>query len=115
MSCQKNQQAEQIKVRVKQKYDYLQDEEVNAIYDMAVSDYLGIRYPSYNNRPTVDKLEIDFFVGQWVYKRMIDILSRAGGLNVVSYRENDLSIQYASGNIDDTLVREIMPKASVPR
>ena len=106
---------ERIKLRVKQQYDYLSDDDVQSMYLMAISDYVMIRYPSSNNRPSIENLVIDFFVEQWIYKRIIDILSRAGGLNVIAYKENDLSIQYASGNIDPELVKQIMPKASVPR
>ena len=110
-----SQTEERIKLRVKQQYDYLSDDDVQSMYLMAISDYVMIRYPSENNRPKIEDVVIDFFVEQWIYKRIIDILSRAGGLNVIAYKENDLSIQYASGNIDPELVKQIMPKASVPR
>jgi hypothetical protein len=81
---------------------------------MAVSDYLAIKYPSDNNRPSIESLNYDFFNTQWIYKRMIDILERAG-MNLKSYSENGLKFEYASGNIDPVLVAQLMPKASVPK
>ena len=106
---------EQIKVNIRLENEWLSDEEIDKTFDMALSDYLLIKYPSDNNRPTRDKVEFDFVTTQWIYKRMVDILGRAGGLNVTSYRENGLSWTYASSNIDPVLVAQLMPKASVPR
>ena len=114
MNCQ-NQQAEQIKAQVRQKYDYLSLEEINTCYNLALSDYVRLTYPSSNNRPAIEKLDIDFYTSQWIYARMLDILGRAGGTNVTAYKENGISFTYASSYIDPSLVAQIMPKASVPR
>lgn len=81
---------------------------------MALSDYLLIKYPSDNNRPTAETLVYDFVVTQWIYKRMMDILERAG-VGLKKYSENGLSFEYADGNIDPVLVAQIMPRAGVPR
>lgn len=114
MNCQ-NQQAEQIKAQVKQKYDYLSFEEISTCYNLALSDFVRLKYPSDNNRPALDKLDIDFYISQWIYARMLDILGRAGGTNVTAYKENGISFTYASSYIDPSLVAQIMPKASVPK
>lgn len=114
MNCQ-NQQTEQIKAQVMQKYDYLSFEEVNTCYNLALGDFVRLTYPSSNNRPAIDKLDIDFYTAQWIYARMLDILGRAGGTNVTAYKENGISFTYASSYIDPSLVAQIMPKASVPR
>lgn len=81
---------------------------------MALSDYLLIKYPSDNNRPLPENIPDSFVISQWLYKRMIDILERAG-LNLKSYSENGLKFEYASANIDPVLVAELMPKAGVPK
>lgn len=114
MNCQ-NQQAEQVKSRVRQQYNYLSFEEVNTCYDLALSDFVRLTYPSSNNRPAIDKLDIDFYISQWIYARMLDILGRAGGTSVTAYKENGISFTYAASYIDPSLVAQIMPKASVPR
>ena len=114
MSCNcNNERVSSIKTQIKQKYN-LSDEEVDIAYSMALSDYLLIKYPSDNNRPTPNRLSYDFVTTQWLYKRMMDILERAG-LNLKGYSENGLSFTYADGNIDPVLVAEIMPRAGVPR
>lgn len=103
-----------IKADVKRKYSYVCEPDLDIAVDMAVGDYLAIRYPSDNSRPSVEDLNFDFFVSQWVYKRMIDILGRAG-MNLKSYSENSLRYEYASSNIDPSLVAQILPKAGVPK
>lgn len=115
MNCKRNQMVERIKINIRQEFDWLSDDEIQKTYDMALGDYLLIKYPSDNNRPSVNDVVLDFVTTQWLYKRMVDILGRAGGLNAVSYRENGLSWTYAGSNIDPALATEIMPKASVPR
>lgn len=114
MNCQ-NQQSEQIKLQVKQKYDYLSLNEIDTCYNLALSDFVRLTYPSTNNRPSVDKIAIDFYASQWIYARMLDILDRAGGTSVTAYKENGISFTYAASYIDPSLVNQIMPKASVPR
>ena len=109
-----NQQSEQIKLQVGQKYDYLSQDEIDTCFDLALSDFVRLTYPSTNNRPSVDKINIDFYTAQWVYARMLDILGRAGGTSVTAYKENGISFTYAASYIDPSLVAQIMPKASVP-
>lgn len=109
------QELDKVKSNIKKTYSWLSVEEINQCFDMALADYLAIKYPSSNGRPTIDKLNFDFFNSQWIYKRMIDILGRAGGISVTSYRENNLNLTYGGSLIDPQLVAEIMPKAGVPR
>ena len=48
-------------------------------------------------------------------KRIQDILDRYGSPNATSYKENGISITWASSHIDSNLVGQLMPKASVPK
>lgn len=104
-----------VKQNLKREYSYLDEKDVERIYNMALSDYVMLRYPSGNNRPNVDNVGFDFYNAQWIYKRMVDILGRAGGISLTSYKENGLSLNYGGSYIDPELRAEIMPKASVPR
>lgn len=104
-----------VKQNIKKTYSWLTEDEVERTYNMALSDYMALRYPSGNNRPSVDNIDFDFFNAQWIYKRMVDILGRAGGISLTSYKENGLSLNYGASYIDPELKAEIMPKASVPR
>ena len=110
-----NRQAEQIKSQIMQKYDYLSSEEIDTCYDLAIGDFVRLKYPSDNNRPAIDELDIDFYTSQWIYARMLDILGRAGGTSVIAYKENGISFTYASSYIDPSLVAQIMPKGRVPK
>lgn len=100
--------------RVKSTYSWLSDEELFSCWDMSIADYARIRYPSTNNRPEVKEVAIDFYTAEWLYQRMLDILSRAGGLNLTAYKENGLNLTYGGSYIDPQLVAMIMPTASVP-
>lgn len=113
MSCQN--QLEQLKLRVKKAYSFLDFEDIDICLDMALSDYIAIVYPSTNGRPNYMDINIDFFVSNWLYKRMIDILGRAGGLSVTAYKENGVNFTYGGSYIDPQLVAELMPKGRVPR
>lgn len=105
----------QIKERIIETYSWLSDEEIDKCYDMALSDYLAIKYPSQNGRPSVEDLKFDFFNTQWLYKRMIDIVERAGGISLSAYKENGLNLTYGGSYIEPQLVSQIMPKAGVPK
>lgn len=109
------QQESQIKAQVRAKYEYLTDDDIDTCYNMALHDFVRLSYPSENNRPDPQSIDIDFMTSQWLYARMLDILDRAGGTNVTAYRENGVSWTYANSYIDLTLALQIMPKGRVPR
>lgn len=114
MACQER-QAEQIKTQIKQKYEYLSWDEIDTCFNLALHDFVRISFPSESNRPSPEKLNIDFMASQWIFARMVDILSREGATNVTSYKENGISFTFASSYVDPNLVAMIMPKGGVPR
>lgn len=99
----------------KSKYSWLKDSDIERAYNYALADYLTYKYPTENNRPDKNELEITFVVEQWIAQRMEDILSRGGATNVTAYKENGISWTYASSHIDSALAAMITPKASVPK
>lgn len=103
-----------LKQDIKNKYDWLSDNDLERAFNYALTDYLLYKYPSENNRPSETTLVFNFVIENWVSQRMEDILSRAGGTNVTAYSENGMSWEYARSHIDDALVNKIMPKAAVP-
>lgn len=115
MATSNKRQIEQIKETILSRYNYLQDDEVDAMFDMAVGDYLRLKYPSANNKVTQDTLVYDFAISQWIIARMIDILGRAGGISVTAYRENNLNLSYGASYIDPELRKQIMPRVGVPK
>ena len=106
---------QEIKDKIKSKYVWLQDSELDDCLEIAVADYITIRYPSSNNRPAQNELVYDFTITHWLYLRMLDILGRAGGISVTAYKENNLNLTYGGSMIDPQLVAMIMPKAGVPK
>lgn len=103
-----------IKQAVKSKFTWLSDNDISHAFDIALSDYLFYKYPSENNRPTPEELNVTFVIQQWIIERMEDVLDRAGG-NYLSYSENGLSWTYAQSHIDKALVNKLMPKAATPQ
>lgn len=113
MNCQ-NQSATQIKSQIRQKYSHLTTEEVGECFDHALADYVMRRYPSSNNRPSLENLSLDFYEMQKVKERMEEILDMVGGKNVQVYRENGITFQYYDHGYSVAL-SSVMPKASAPR
>jgi hypothetical protein len=47
---------------------------------------------------------------------MLDIISRAGGINAVAYKENGIDIKYGASYVDPNWVASLgLPKVGVPR
>lgn len=105
----------QIKTNVQQKYCDKTYDEVGDCFDRALMDYLFIRYPSENGRPTVDTLKFDFMVVNWLTARMEDIFERGANFNVTAYSENGLSIKFDDSYIDPNLKGMVLPKAGIPQ
>ena len=105
---------EEVKQIIHRKYNWLSDEDMERCYNTAIKDYLLRKYPSSNNRPTVEQIQNDFIVAQWISDRMEDILSRAGG-NIIDYKENGVSFTYASSYIDENLLKQILPQVGIPK
>lgn len=106
---------ERIKSTIQNRYDYLTSEEVDDMFNIALGDYIRLKYPSSNNRPKLDDIIYDFATSQWLISRMLDILGRAGGISVVAYKENNLNLTYGASYIDPELRKQIMPQGAVPR
>lgn len=106
---------DQIKATIQERYSYLQEGEIDAMFDMAVADYLRLKYPSMNSTVTNDTLVYDFTISQWIIARMIDILDRSGGSNLTAYSENGLKFSYGASFIDPELRKQIMPRVGVPK
>lgn len=105
----------QIKTNIKQKYRDKSYDEISDCLNRALMDYLLIRYPSANGRPTVDTLQFNFVVVNWLTARMEDIFERGVNFNATSYSENGLSIKFGDSYIDPCLKDMLLPKAGIPQ
>ena len=115
-NCTNQAQVEKLKLRLATSgYDYVEDDVVNSFFELALTDYIMIKYPSANNRPTRENVVFDYICSDWIYKRMLDILGRAGGISATAYKENNLNLTYGASYIDPELYSLITPNAGVPR
>lgn len=105
---------EQIKAIIKSTHE-ISDEEIDTCYNWALSDYVLYKYRSDNDRPSIEEIKIDFYIANWLHRRMEDIIERWGLYGLKSYKENGISFTFASSYIDPNLVSQIMPRGSVPR
>jgi hypothetical protein len=116
MTSQEQARVQEAKAQIQQKYPWLQSGEIEEAYEIALVDYIRFLYPSANGRPTPETLEYDFMTVNRIKVRMLDILSRAGGINAVAYKENGIDIKYGSSYVDPNWVASLgLPKVGVPK
>lgn len=116
MTSQEQARVQQAKLQVMQKYPWLQSAEIDEAYEIALVDFIMFSYPSANGRPTEQTLSYDFITVNRIKVRMIDILSRAGGINASAYKENGLDIKYGASYVDPNWIVSLgCPKAGVPK
>lgn len=116
MNCNERERIKEAKINIKLLYPWLTQQEIEFAYNKSVADFIIYSYPSKNGRPTVETLTYDGLTVQWIFDRMLDIFSRAGGTSASAYRENGIDIKYGSSYIDPKLVMRLgLPKAGVPK
>lgn len=115
MTSQEQARVQAAKARVHESYPWLQNSEVDEAYEIALWDFIAHRYPSENGRPSEETLVYDYFAVNRIKVRMIDILSRAGGINATAYKENGIDIKYGASYVDPNWVASLgLPKVGVP-
>ena len=65
MTSQEQTQIQQIKCQTAKRYG-LDETQADEVFDIALGDYLLIKYPCDANRPTPDDLVYDFVVLRWL-------------------------------------------------
>lgn len=116
MTSQEQIRIQEAKAKVQQRFPWLEGDEVEEAYEIALWDYIVHRYPSENGRPNEQTLNYDYFAVNRIKVRMLDILSRAGGINAVAYKENGIDIKYGASYIDPNWIASLgLPRVGVPR
>ena len=116
MTSQEQARVQEAKAQIQQKYPWLQSGEIDEAYEIALVDFIMYSYPSANGRPTEETLVYDFITVNRIKVRMMDILSRAGGINAVAYKENGIDIKYGASYVDPNWIASLgLPKVGVPR
>lgn len=106
---------DQVIAQLKRKYEHMSDEDIAFAFDIALTQYVFVKYPSMNNRPNIEDIEFDFYLSHLLFMIVEETINRAGGSNVVAYKENGMSWTYATDGLSDYIRSLIMPQASVPR
>ena len=116
MTSQEQARVQEAKANLQQRYPWLTNGEIDEAYEIALWDFIVHRYPSENGRPNEETLVYDPFTVNRIKVRMIDILSRAGGINAVAYKENGIDIKYGASYVDPNWIASLgLPRVGVPR
>lgn len=116
MTSQEQARVQEAKANLQQRYPWLMNGEIDEAYEIALWDFIVHRYPSENGRPNEETLVYDPFTVNRIKVRMIDILSRAGGINAVAYKENGIDIKYGASYVDPNWIASLgLPRVGVPR
>lgn len=95
------------------KYDYMEIEELEDIYDTAVNTYLDLTYP-FKQDITEIPVDVRPRAKRWVKDCMREIIDRSG-ITATSYSENGVSITWSTDMVSDALRRRIVPCVGVVR
>lgn len=114
-NCTQEERIRSIKLRLQNKYPSLTESDCDTAFDLALAHYLVKKYPSQNNRPTPDEVNLDFVTLQTIYKIM-DYLSGASGLpiGVKTYWENGMRFEFDTTTLSNYLDVGL-PMAGVPK
>ncbi len=116
MTSQEQALVQRAKSQIQEKYPWLQQDEIEEAYEIALVDFIMYSYPSANGRPSAETLSYDFITVNRIKVRMLDIISRAGGINAVAYKENGIDIKYGASYVDPNWVASLgLPKVGVPK
>lgn len=96
----------------KNKYNYINEMDLDIMYECAYDILLNLRYPTQS-----DMIEIpqEFMEKHktWILRAMQEHIDREGMTNVLSYSENGVSITFDKTGLSKSLIQEITPLAKV--
>ena len=107
-----DERVKELKLKFSTSYPYLTNDEVDDIYESALSIYLSLKFPLHNSVVSIpDSCVRD--IG-WIRMAMKEILERSGASSATAYSENGLSIQYDNSMISTTLMSTLItPTAKI--
>ena len=98
-------------VYFKNKYEYMQYEELELLYDIALDTFLNLKYPfEYDIDETTIELENKKHP-TWCLRCMQEMIDKMGISNVVGYSENGVSIKFDKAGLSQPLIDEIVAQA----
>ena len=95
--------------KLKKQYPHLQDDIIQDVIDSAKEILIHLLFPS-KLIPSSSQEELAYKSHQyWILRASKDLISRNGLENVLSYKENGLSITFSQDQLSEQLIKEITP------
>lgn len=94
--------------KIKNKYPYLDDEDIEDMYNCAKEILLNTLYPFDD---TIE--EIPRRKEMWIYRAMIEFAERNGMTSALNYRENGIQMQFDRSQLSQSLLDELVPYSGI--
>lgn len=97
----------------KTKYAHLKNKDIELLYDMAIDQYINLRYPFKDNLS--DRLIKEDLKHHptWCLRRIEEMIQMDGLNNLVGYSENGVSWKFGKEGISQSLIDEIVSEAFI--
>ena len=97
----------------KRKYNYMNNEDIDLLYDMAFDVFINAKYPfKYDIDDTLIEAENKKHP-TWCLRCMQEMIDRMGVSNVIGYSENGVSVTFDKTGISQSLLDELVAEADL--
>lgn len=93
------------------KYDYMDSDEIELLYDIACDIYINLRYPFAKVYSVSEKDLLKH--PTWFLRCIQEIIDKEGISNVIGYSENGVSMTFDKTGLSQSLIDEITSVAGV--
>lgn len=95
----------------KNKYPYMENDDIELLYDIACDIYINYRYPfsEVYEVPEKDLLKHP----TWFLRCIQEMIDKEGISNVIGYSENGVSVTFDKTGLSQSLIDEIVGEAGV--
>lgn len=95
--------------KLKKQYPHLQDDTIQDVIDSAKEILIHLLFPSTLIPSSSQEKLASQSHKYWILRAAKDLISRNGLENVLSYKENGLSITFSQDQLSEQLIKEITP------
>lgn len=95
----------------KNKYDYMEESDIELLFDIACDIYINCKYP-FNDIYNITEKDL-LKHPTWFLRCMQEIIDKEGISNVIGYSENGVSVTFDKTGLSQSLLDEIIGEAGV--
>ena len=95
----------------KNKYSYMEDNDIYLLYDIACDMYINYRYP-FGDVYEINNKDLQKHP-TWFLRCMQEMIDKEGISNVIVYSENGVSMTFDKTGLSQSLIDEIVGEAGV--